>query len=532
MMGRARAVRGGLFQAPSLAGFLRVLPVGLGLSMALLYAVVLQLTGVARDQDVLLRFNDYPAFLTGARLVVAGQAALLYDPAAQEPAQAAIVGGDVVRARGLLPYNHLPFLALALAPLAGLPVLTSYAVWMAATALALALALALLTGELLAYERRRTPSTIWAAIGLWGLALGFLPLAQSLLVAQVTPWVLLGLAGATRALRAGHDGAAGAWLALGLLKPQVILVPLLVLLIMRRGRAVLAFGAVAAGGLALATLALGDPGWPRAYLALLGQVAGAEGAGAIQPVLMMNWRGLLAQAAATLGLSGPGGAAAWVFPLSLVLSALTVVGLGVAWLRSGWRPAGQATLPGPGARAWDLRWAATILAGLLASPHLPAYELALWLVPAVLLWRALRRPAALPPIAVVLKPDDTPAVRTTPGKENKTNKNHEMIFIDFIVTKLRRGGDLAGHAGNSGDLTAARVGSGELDPNRQPPTANPQPPYSAWRMPLLVLGYVAGVVALPLAGQGWLPTGALAMVVGIPLLLWLAARQARAGTRP
>ena len=34
MMGRAKTVRGGLFQAPSLAGFLRVLPAGLGLSLA------------------------------------------------------------------------------------------------------------------------------------------------------------------------------------------------------------------------------------------------------------------------------------------------------------------------------------------------------------------------------------------------------------------------------------------------------------------------------------------------------------------
>ena len=47
-----------------------------------------------------------------------------------------------------------------------------------------------------------------------------------------------------------------------------------------------------------------------------------------------------------------------------------------------------------------------------------------------------------------------------------------------------------------------------------------------------MLGYVAGVVALPLAGQGWLQPGALAMVVGIPLLLWLAARLARAGGQP
>jgi hypothetical protein len=53
-------------------------------------------------------------------------------------------------------------------------------------------------------------------------------------------------------------------------------------------------------------------------------------------------------------------------------------------------------------------------------------------------------------------------------------------------------------------------------------------------MPLLILGYAAGVLALPLilAGVSWIHLGALAMIVGVPLLLALAARLDRVVPAP
>jgi hypothetical protein len=465
-MSQAGTLWRGLFQAPSLAGFLRVLPPGLGLSLLLL-----QLTGLNRAlgdapfSAYIRSHTDFPSFLTGARLVAAGQAARLYDLAAQEPVQRAIVGDALINERGLLPYNHLPFLALALAPFGDAPLETSYAIWMAATLLALAGALALLTGELLAYSGpgpwRQIP-LIWAALGLWGLALGFFPLFNSLLAAQVTAWVLLSGAVTLRAFRTGHEGWAGVALAGGLLKPQLIIVPLLVLLVLRRWRALAGFGAVAAGAGVIAVLALGGVGWVPTYARLLTQVAGADGAGAIQPLLMGNWRGFLGLIAFHLDPAGaPGGAAPWALPLALLLGAIYVLGLLWAWLRGGWHPARRGTLP---ARAWDVRWAATILAALLTSPHLPPYELALWLLPGVLLWRALR----------------------------------------------------AGGGWTANGESAASV--------------LPRVPYSGFRMPLLMLGYAAGVVVLPLilVGGSWIHVGAGAMILGVPLLLWLADRLDRA----
>ncbi len=479
-MSQAGAVGRGLFQAPSLGGFLRVLPPGLGISLLLLQTVGLsRALGDAPFSTYIRSHTDYPAFLTGARLVAAGHAASLYDIAAQEPVQRAIVGDTLFNERGLLPYNHLPFLALALAPFADQPLETSYAVWMIATLLALAGALAVLTGELLAYSPGRSwrqVEVIWAALGLWGLALGFFPLFNSLLAAQVTAWVLLSLAITLRAFRTGHEGWAGVALAGGLLKPQLILVPLLVLLVMRRWRALAGFGAVAGVGGIVSVLALGGVGWVPTYLQLLTQVAGANGTGTIQPLLMGNWRGFLGLIAFHFDPAGaPGGAAPWALPLALGLGAIYVLVLVAAWLRGGWHPTPAGT------RAWDVRWAATILTALLTSPHLPPYELALMLLPGVLLWRALR-------------------------------------------------------SGGWGGLVILPLPEGE-GARSVPLRANdqaPRLPYAGWRMPLLMIGYAAGTLALLLilGGVSWINVGGLAMIVGVPLLLGLADRLDRAAPAP
>ena len=67
--------------------------------------------------------------------------------------------------------------------------------------------------------------------------------------------------------------------------------------------------------------------------------------------------------------------------------------------------------------------------------------------------------------------------------------------------------------------------------------APPRVPAAGLRMPVLILGYAAGTLALPLilGGVTWLHLGGLAMILGVPLLLWLAGRLARApaeGARP
>ena len=98
--------------------------------------------------------------------------------------------------------------------------------------------------------------------------LAFLPLTITLWQGQLAIPIWLALTGAVLALRAGQERRAGAWLILGLLKPQLIALPLLALLVGRRWRALGVVAAGTAGVLGVSLLAFGNwscrlPGLPE-----------------------------------------------------------------------------------------------------------------------------------------------------------------------------------------------------------------------------------------------------------------------------
>jgi hypothetical protein len=365
---------------------------GAGVALIALFAILTVLT-TRKEPDFrhfLLR-TDFPAFLTGARLVAAGQGAALYDPAAQAPVQQAMLAPYGYE-RGLLPYNHLPFLALALAPFADLPLPIGYAVWLGATVLALLVALALLSRELRAAARTPVEAR-WAPRALWALGLGFFPVYQNLLQVQTAPWVLLGYTLLIRYLRQERQIAAGLGLALVLVKPQLLIVPVLLLLYTRRWRALAAFAGLAAGLSLLITPLLGGFGWIGSYLRLLGNVAGASSDNStIQPVLMENLRGFFTLLAAHYDPAGLGtGNVSWVLPLTAVATVAVLAGLAWAWR-------GRAGAWAADPAGWDRRWAAAILAAPLVSPHTLPYELPIWILAGVLSWRGAREGTSPAPV--------------------------------------------------------------------------------------------------------------------------------------
>jgi hypothetical protein len=370
--------------------YLGVTAAGLAL-IAVLLVWTLALTAREADLRQWMLRTDFPAFLTGARLIAEGHGAALYDPAAQAPVQQAITA-PYRYARGLLPYNHLPFLAAILSPLAAAPLAWSYGVWLAATALALLTAIGLL-GRELAQAARSPIEARWAPRALWALSLGFFPVYQSLLQAQTPPWGLLGFTLMIRYLRRERETMAGLALTLALVKPQLLIVPLLVLIYTRRWRTLGTFATAAAGLALLVTPLLGGFGWVGQYLGLLVNVAGATAdTSIIQPPLMENLRGfftlLATQIDPTVRLSG---AAPWVGPLTVLASLLVLGALALAWRGRDaalWRR-------DPG--GWDARWAATLLAALLVNPHGLPYELTLWLLAGALIWRAAREGGAPDP---------------------------------------------------------------------------------------------------------------------------------------
>ncbi len=361
--------------------YLGLIGLGLALSSALAISLWVQIRHTADFRSFLLT-TDFPPFLTGARLIATGHGAQLYDPAAQSTAQAAILA-PYHYTRGTLPYDHLPFLALALAPLAGLPLPISYAVWIGATGLALLAALRLLAAEMRAAARDAIERR-WAPRAAIALSFGFFPVYEDLLQGQTAPWDLLAYTLFLRYLRQERAVAAGLALTLALVKPQLLIVPLGVLVLTRHWRTLAAFAGLSAVLLTAITPLLGGVGWIGDWARLLTDVATVRSDNSmIQPVLMENLRGAFTLAA--------GGPAAWVLPAT-ALASLAVL----AWITRAWWGAARNWAADPA--GWDRRWAAALLATLLVNPHGLPYELTLWPLAAVLAWRAARadpRPRAV-----------------------------------------------------------------------------------------------------------------------------------------
>lgn len=328
-----------------------LLGAGLGL-LVLLFTQVGSLAGLAALSDV-------PAFYIGARLVLTGQSATLYDMGLQSRLHAELIApyGPV----GLDPFVHPPYVALLAAPLGLLPFPAAYLI---CTAINLAAA---------AYTLRRLVAGAWPTRERRIVLLACLslpPLYIGMLLGQLPPiLVWLSLTGALGALAAGRSRPAGLWLILGLVKPQLLIAPLLALLVARRWRALLMFGAGAVALVGVSLPALGF--WIPEYLRFLGDYVRPDSPISEIPDKMQNWRGLVYH---LLG-SDSGALAAGAIGALTAGSVLAVVA--ICW------PRARSQRPG-----WGVRFAIVILLGLLINPHFYPYDALIALTPGVVLWRA------------------------------------------------------------------------------------------------------------------------------------------------
>ncbi len=303
---------------------------------------------------------DFLAFYTGAQLARAGRADAFYDFDTQlEIQQRALAPQSVDE---LNPFISPPHAALLYLPFGLGDYGVGLAAWWTVQGLALVLAAAWLARAL---PRLRKRGVAWTCLA----TLLFFPTWSWIFYGQATAWIGVIYAGTFVLLRQGRDFWAGLLLGCLAFKPQLALLAALVLV--TKGRwAALAGGAVSAAG----WVGLGALLWPeatRAYLALaprLTELLRFEG----YPTWgIHSWFGF---AALLLdGVSRPAANA-----LAALLAGATVVAALLWWRRTPWEP---------GARRWDLGWAATWALGLLVSPHLFVYDLTLLLVPAAILWQ-------------------------------------------------------------------------------------------------------------------------------------------------
>jgi hypothetical protein len=228
-------------------------------------------------------YQDFTIFYTAGRLLHNGPASKLYDLGAQYQLQREFAPHVYIR-RGPLPYNHPPFEALLFLPFGYLEFWPAYLLWTALNLGMLAISLALLRRE---FEQIRwlSPATVVLA------ATGFFPIAIAMIQGQDAVLLLLICVLALVSLARQRDVAAGAILAVGLFKFHLI-IPLLLLLAIRRWRILVGFLPVA---VALAAISVAMLGWhgPADYVHFVLQLEKSGAGAGIGTYEMPNLRGLI-----------------------------------------------------------------------------------------------------------------------------------------------------------------------------------------------------------------------------------------------
>ena len=304
------------------------------------------------------RREDFVAYYAAASLVERGIPEAIYQPNVIAELEETILGRPAGRAGGLVFLNP-PFIAGALQPLTSLPYGQAQAVWFAITALAVLVSVGLLWPEL-----SRLPRPWGLVFALAGL--GSLPVFWSLLYAQLTPFVLLSWVGFYRLYVAKREASAGLILALALVKPHLVIAPLLFLIVKGRWRVL---GGFAAGAAVFLVGSVAFVGWETAfrdYPALLIESLSWQREFGVNRLHMLSWSALLIKHFPMLALSTK-------LALSLLFSALTFLTAIIIWRRRSSLQDGVAPV------------LALAVATALASPHVHLQDMQVFLLPAAVI---------------------------------------------------------------------------------------------------------------------------------------------------
>jgi Glycosyltransferase family 87 len=223
--------------------------------------------------------SDFLAQFTAGQLLLQGQGSHLYDLEAQKHTQSKVLASlnsDVRFDGGLLLFSHPPFVALSYVPFASLPFATAYMAWSVFSGICFAAGIAKLISH---YRLHEQPDFELLILG----CVIYLPIAVTFWQGQNTGVAFLFLVMAFRNFKQASEFRAGVWLSLALVKFQILPVAVLVLLLKRRWRALLAF---VAGSLVLLLISLGVVGlkgfW--SYLKLLSEMPGWVGRYGVDPL--------------------------------------------------------------------------------------------------------------------------------------------------------------------------------------------------------------------------------------------------------
>jgi hypothetical protein len=301
---------------------------------------------------------DFSMFYTGFAMVRDGQGASLYDLDAQLEYQRAIAPERGPEG-GLLPFNYPPHAAVPAFVLAYLPRDAAFYAW---SAIQLGLLLLLLRQLLSWMSAWPVESRILAV----STVVAFPPVSISFELGQVSLLILVSLVGLARALESRRDLPAACWLVLATIKPQLAIVPAMVLVADRRWRVLTLAAALFVCWAGAATLIPGPAIWPE-WLAVVRHSAGQAGELGIFPQAMYNLKGLL------FGLLGPDRLSVVNRVSFFALLAGVLLPLVLWRLR-----------PSASPEIWRLKLAFCLQIGLLVNPHFNPADAVAFVLPAVL----------------------------------------------------------------------------------------------------------------------------------------------------
>jgi hypothetical protein len=334
-----------------------ILNIGLGIGYILLL-------GYAILQGLYIR-ADFTNFYTAGAIVRDGLGRNLYDRVLQTEYQQRILNG-VSFQDGVLMYISPPQAVFPFASLSLLPLQTAFLVWTLAQAGLLFWLLKLLSdlaGNWHSEERRLMISAVCA----------FPLLLITVMQGAFSLFILVCMVQFYLALKNGKDTKAGIWLAIGFLKPQNMLLVLVMLVAGRRWKT-LAYAALTSFSFfVLTSLLFGWHIWLD-FIERLATYSNYFGRFGVAPDKMYNFKGTLtlilgSQQAVVINLTS------WV--ALAVVAAITFI----LWLNH-WQPEEA---------YFELRLAFTLMVGLLFSTYLYAHDALLLVLPALLFTIYLRQ---------------------------------------------------------------------------------------------------------------------------------------------
>ena len=321
--------------------------IGTQLLLALAYTLPLFSSELIAD-------SDFISFYTGSTIVRNGEGERLYDSELQQTYQAELLGPERVPSHfRFLPFLNPPHAALIFLPHSYFKLRSAAFVFLAFNCLI----------------------AVWVLRRLWQLSAGWTPSARVLLITTVlgTEVFWYGLATRTltlivfaclieyyRLLKDGRDTGAALWLVAATIKPQLILLPSFVPVVLRRWRLIVNAASVGVLIALCISLTFGFHIWSD-YLRLLREVSLNGEAYGASPLLMNNLRMLLYRTVPSVAV------------LPLVYAGLVAGMAGTIFL---WRTV----------RTFKLKFALTILLGLFVAPHLNYQDTLLAFLPATIIY--------------------------------------------------------------------------------------------------------------------------------------------------